>query len=142
MIVLSVIAVALSVTCIFDFDDADRKLCDAGVYDLLTPELIEIYEREIACEKVVSQKTESQLARSAERLSVDVKKLKAIILLQDLAGRVNKDVSLDTLAKMNEVKLFGFFKQCGEAYLSTQSDERRAELNRMLSEQLPFPINF
>jgi len=41
----AVIAIALSVFAVFDFNDAERRLCDAGVYDMLSPELVEITER-------------------------------------------------------------------------------------------------
>ena len=138
----AVIAIAISVFAVFDFNDAERRLCDAGVYEMLTPELVETYEREIAGESVVSGKTQAQLDRAASRLKIDVNKLKAIMLLQDLAGRVNRDISLDELAAMNDMKLLGLLKQCGDEYLSTLTDERRAELKKILAECVKFPIKF
>ena len=101
-----------------------------------------MYEREIAGESVVSDKTQAQLKRMAGRLSVDLNKLKALMLLQDLAGMVNRDISLEELAAMNDMKLFAFFRQCGEEYLSTVPDERKEELKKMLSDCIKLPINF
>lgn len=141
LILISCLAVVLAVCVLADFNDAEYKLCDAGVYEMLTPELVEMYEREIAGEPVVSQKTTAQLARLAQRYNIEVNKLKAIMLLQDLAGKVNRDISLAELAAMNEMKLFAFFKQCGDEYLSTQSEERKAELKKMLADAIPFSVN-
>lgn len=139
LILISCLAVVLAacVLSVSDFNDAERKLCDAGVYEMLTPELVEMYEREIAGESVVSQKTPAQLTRLAQRYNIEVNKLKAIMLLQDLAGKVDKEISLAELAAMNEMKLFAFFKQCGDAYLSTQSEERKTELKKMLADAVP-----
>ena len=142
MTAFAVIAIAISVFAVFDFNDAERRLCDAGVYDMLTPELVETYEREIAGESVVSGKTQAQLVRAASRLKIEINKLKAIMLLQDLAGRVNKDISLDELAAMNDIKLLSLLKQYGDEYLSTLTDERRAELKKILSDSVKLPIKF
>ena len=138
----AVIAIALSVFAVFDFNDAERRLCDAGVYDMLSPELVEIYEREIAGQSIVSSKTQAQLDRAAGRIGIDINKLKAIMLLQDLAGRVNRDISLDELAAMSDIKLLGFFKQCGDEYLATLTEERRSELKKMLTDCIKFPVRF
>lgn len=142
MTILAVAVIALGVFMVFDMDGAERKLCDAGVYDILTPELVEMYEREIAGESIVSDKTASQLERSAGRLGVDVNKLKALMLLQDLASKVNKDISLSELSAMNDMKLLGFFKQCAEDYMSTLPEERREELKKMVADAVKIPIIF
>lgn len=142
MIFIAVLAVTMSAFAVFDLDNAERRLCEAGVYDMLSDELIEMYEREIAGEQIVSNKTATQLERTAGRLGIDAKKLKAIMLLQDLASKVSNDVSLSELAAMSDIKLLGFFKQNGEAYLDTLSEERRQELKQMLSDTLKLPIKF
>lgn len=136
-ILLLIVAAAFMGTAIYTFESGERQLCSAaGVYDLLTPKMIEIYETEIAGESVVSEMSASVLARAAERFGISAKKLKAIILLQDLAARVGQSASLGELAAMNDLKLFAFFKQCAEKYLSAQPEGRRQELERLLKDAL------
>ena len=142
MTILAVAVIALGVFMVFDMEGAERRLCDAGVYDMLTPELVEMYEREIAGESVVSNKTAAQLERSASRLGVDLNKLKALMLLQDLASKVDRDISLSELAAMSDIKLFGFFKQCADDYMSTLPEARRDEIRKMVSDALKIPIVF
>ena len=142
IIAIAVAVIALCTFMVFDMEGAERRLCDAGVYDMLTPELVEMYEREIAGESVVSHKTQSQLERSAGRLGVEVNKLKALMLLQDLASKVDSDISLNDLAAMNDMKLLGFAKQCADKYMSGLSDERREELKKMISGAVKIPVVF
>ncbi|MDE7281421.1 MAG: hypothetical protein K2N36_06745, partial [Ruminiclostridium sp.] len=107
-----------------------------GVYDLLTDELIQTYETEIAGETIVSDKSASQLKRIADRLNISVEKLRAIMLLQDLAGKTGRNVSLSELADMSDIKLFTLLKDCGDDYMSTLTPERRAELEQKLKKSL------
>ncbi len=127
---LAVIAIAACAFAVFDFDDAERRYCEAGVYDLLNDNLIDMYESEIAGERIVSDKSASQLKRTADRLGISAEKLKAIMLLQDLAGKTGRNASLSELAQMGDLKLLGYFKQCAKEYLATLPEERRAELEQ------------
>ena len=142
IIAVAVAMIALCTFMVFDMEGAERRLCDAGVYDILTPELVEMYEREIAGESVVSHKTQSQLERSAGRLGVELSKLKALMLIQDLASKADSDISLDELASMSDIKLLGFAKQCAEKYMSGLSEERREELKKMISGAVKIPVVF
>lgn len=140
--ILAVAVIALGVFMVFDLEGAERRLCDAGVYDVLTPELIEMYEREIAGESIISNKTPSQLERSAGRLGVELSKLRALMLIQDLASKADSDISLNELASMNDMKLLAFAKQCAEKYASGLSEERREELKKMISGAVKIPVVF
>ncbi len=103
----------------------ERQVCEAkSVYSLITPEIIEFYETEIANEKVLSNKSNSQITRTAKALSIDVDKTKAIILLQDFASRTGDSVNLSDLAKMNELKLLSFAKERVDIYLKDLPPER------------------
>ena len=134
--VLSVALVLAIVTAgtlaIFDMNSATRRYCNAGVYDMLNPSLIELYESEIFGEEVLSGKSQAQLERAANKLGISVEKLKAITLLQDFAAMTGRNVSLTDLAEMNDVKLIGYFKQCADDYLKTITPERRSELEQKL----------
>ena len=133
-----IVAAMLFSAAVFTFDgEENRKLCSAAsVYDMLNPRIIEIYETEIAGESVVSDMSAATLSRTADRLGISVEKLKAVLMLQDLAARVGRSVSLNELAAMNDLKLFTFFKQCAEDYLSTQPEGRRQELEKLLKDAL------
>ena len=66
----------------------DKNVCEAGsVFDLLTPKVVEFYEKEIAGEKVLSQKSDAQLASIAKRYDITVQKARAVIVLYDFANR-------------------------------------------------------
>ena len=103
----------------------------SSIYDKITPELIELYESEIAGENVVSGKSDVQLTRLANKLGVGRSKLNALLIVQDLAARANDPIGLSSLAKMSDIALIKFAKQCADAYLATQSSERREELKKL-----------
>lgn len=130
------IAIAVGVFATFDFDGAPKKYCEAGVYDLLNADVIELYETDIAGEKIISNQSATQLARKASRLDIPVEKLKAVLLLQDFAGRTGRSVNLSELAEMSDLKLLALFKQCADDYLGTQPQGRRAELEQKLKKCL------
>ena len=132
VIVLSVFISALCFAAVYQNEECDRQLCDAsGIYDMLNEDIVKLYEKEIAGESIVSGASSSQLDRNAKRFNVDVQKLKAIMLLQDLAAKSGRNVSLAELAAMNDLKLISYFKQCAKDYLLTLPQERQEELERM-----------
>lgn len=115
----------------------EKQVCDAqSVYSLITPEIINFYETEIANEKVLSNKTETQLKRTAKALSIDVDKTRAIILLQDFASRTGDSVNLSTLAKMNDLKVLSFAKERVDVYLRDLPPERVEYLKSTLKSLL------
>lgn len=103
-----------------------------SVYDMLTPELISLYEREIALCPVVSNKSAAMLERTAQSLGISTAKLKTIMLLQDLAAKLGEDVSLSRLAEMSDMELLIYAKDRGAAYANSLSPKRREELKSML----------
>lgn len=135
---ITVISVILTVACfaaVYQYDDCKRQLCDAaGIYDMLNDDLVKLYEKEIAGDKVVTGASGAQLERNAKRFNVDVQKLKAIMLLQDFAAKSGRNVSIAELAAMNDLKLISYFKQCAVDYLSTLPQERQEELTRMFKD--------
>ena len=64
------------------YEAKDKNVCEAGsVFDLLTPKVVEFYEKEIAGEKVLSDKSDAQLASIAKRYDITVQKASAVIVL-------------------------------------------------------------
>jgi len=118
-------------------ESEEELLCSAReIYDVLTPELIAMYEREISGKKILSDMSEKRLQRSAEKLGISISKMRAVILLQDLASRSGKNVSVSELAAMNEFKFIGYVKTCADDYLATLPEERQQELKQMLKDAL------
>lgn len=94
----------------------------------VTPELIGTYEENIAKEPFVSEASPAKLRRLSRRLSVSEQKLKALMLLQDLAARSGDNVSLEELAALGDSDLIKTAKRYMEAYGETLSEEERESL--------------
>lgn len=94
----------------------------------VTPELIGTYEENIAKEPFVSEASPAKLRRLSRRLSVSEQKLKALMLLQDLAARSGDNVSLEDLAALGDSDLIKTVKRYMEAYGETLSEEERESL--------------
>lgn len=94
----------------------------------VTPELIGTYEENIAKEPFVSEASPAKLRRLSRRLSVSEQKLKALMLLQDLAARSGDNVSLEDLAALGDSDLIKTAKRYMEAYGETLSEEERESL--------------
>lgn len=109
------------------------NVCEAyDMYDTLTPEIIQLYEEEIAGEQIVSNKSQERLERLAQTLGISLSKTKAVLLLQDFASRTGESMSLSALAKMNDMKLISFAKQRASVYLSGLTPERKEYLSNKL----------
>lgn len=104
--------------------------------DLVTPQLIQMYETEIAGKKVVSNMSEAKLMSVANKFSISENKTRAVYILLDLASRTGKEYTFDQLAKMDEWSLFAAAKSCGEIYFAAQTPERQEELKQMLKNAL------
>lgn len=99
-----------------------------SVYDRITPEMIELYEKEIAGEKFLSDAHPAKLVKLAGKLGVGLQKLKALMVLQDLAARTGENFKLTDLAAMGDADLIKTAKRCCKAYGDTLTDERKSEL--------------
>lgn len=114
-----------------------QPICQAyDVYDMLTPQLIELYEKEIAECQIVSGKSQRQLERISKTLNISLNKAKAFLLLQDFASRTGDSVSLSTLAKMSDMEIFAFAKQRAEVYQTTITPERKEYLINLIKANL------
>ncbi len=111
---------------------AESPAYGTSVYDLLTPELISMYEREISLCPIVGNKPEAFLERTAQNLGISTAKLKAVMLLQDLAARLDENVSLSHLAAMSDLELIVYAKERATTYANTLAPERREQLKSML----------
>lgn len=112
----------------------------AGIADWalnkITPEAIRAYEEEIAGEPFISSLSADTLARMAKNLGVEVRKLKALMLLKDLAGRTGADFTLKQLAERGDWELIKLARKYGKAYYDTLSKEERDVLKDKFKEFL------
>lgn len=135
--VFSVLLLLCAATAGITLKCSCSKVCDAyDMYDALKPEIIQLYEEEIAGEKIVSNKSQERLERLAGTLGISVGKTKAVLLLQDFASRTGESMSLSALAKMNDIKLITFAKQRADIYLSALDPEKREYLVNKLKSVL------
>lgn len=102
-----------------------------SIYDKIGPEMIKLYEDEIAGEPIVSGISAANIARTAERLNIEQSKLRVLYVVQDIAVRVGKRISLDELAAMTDIAVFIYAKNCGEEYAKSLSPERREQLKQL-----------
>lgn len=114
------------------FVGTEETAYGGSIYDLLSPDIIEIYEREISLCPVVSDTSAAMIERTAKTLGISEAKLKTVMLIQDLASRLDEDISLSRLAEMSDIELFIYAKDRGTAYANTLSPERREELKSLL----------
>ena len=135
--IIIVAVAALTGAAVYGFDGGERQLCRAaGIYDMLSPALVELYETEIAGESIISNISQSQLTRTANRLGITVEKLRAVLLLQDFAVKAGRSAGLDELSAMNDIQIISYAKQCADIYLSTLPQQRREELEQKLKAAL------
>lgn len=112
---------------------APREVADAGICDLLTPEIVKFYEEEIAKEQVLSSKSEQNVKAIAIRFGIDEQKAKCAILLFDFSKRTGGGITFPEIADMSEFKMLAFAKQRGEIYGQTLDKEDKEELKQKAS---------
>lgn len=125
------LVVALFVIC--GCFSAPREVAEAGLCDLLTPEIVKFYEEEIAKEQVLSSKSEQNVKAIATRFEIDEQKAKCAVLLFDFSKRTGGGITFPEIANMSEFKMLAFAKQRGEIYGQTLSKEDKEELKQKAS---------
>lgn len=134
-ILIAILAVLLAGICLIGACQAatlNSEAYAASIYDKLTPELIALYEREIALAPIVSAKPQAYFEKLSGELGISQGKLKTIMLLQDLAAKSGENVSLSALAAKSDFELIFYAKDKGIAYANTLPQERREQLKSML----------
>ncbi len=109
------------------------EVAEAGICDLLTPEVVKFYEEEIAKEQILSSKSEQNIKAIAQRFDIDEQKAKCAILIFDFSKRTGGGITFPEIVNMSEFKMLIFAKQRGEIYGQTLCKEDKAELKRKAS---------
>ena len=116
--------------CVF----APCKVANAGLCNLLTPEIVAFYEEEIAKEAVLSNKSDDYVAAIATRYGIGLSKAKCAILLYDLANRTGGGTTFPEIARMSEFKMLAFARQKGLIFSQDLPEQEKERLKRRASE--------
>ncbi len=106
------------------------------MYDMLTPKIIKLYEDEISHKPVVSNMSQKQLARLADRFGISVQKTKTILVLQDLIAQTGDSVNISELASMSNSEIIKCGKKYMDKYGERFTDEQKEELKQKLKEAM------
>lgn len=111
-------------------EDGTQISCGISEYVLgkITPEFIALYEEKVAHADVVTGMSEAELSLAADNLGIDVRKMKALLLLQDLVSRTSRPVPVSVLADMSDGDLLRLARKSAKAYASSLSESEREEL--------------
>ena len=99
-----IIALFVLFGCVF----APCKVANAGLCNLLTPEIVAFYEEEIAKEAVLSNKSDDYVAAIATIYGMGLSKAKCAILLYDLANRTGGGTTFPEIARRSECTMLAF----------------------------------
>ncbi len=127
--ILALFAVGIA----FGYFCGERRVAEAGLFDMLTPEMVEFYETEIAKEKVLSSKSDRTVRAIAARYGIDEQKARCVILLYDFAKRTGGGVDFPEIAKMSEYKMFALAKQRSDVFVAKLTDEEKERLKQKAS---------
>lgn len=134
-ILKATLVVIIVATCAFVavFGMFGDNVCAAGggMYDIVNDNIIKMYESEISLAPVASDKSQQWLDTMAARLGVCANKLKAALLLSDLAARVGESKSFTEIAAMKDIALLQYAKNLADKYLAAQPEQRRAYLKSL-----------
>lgn len=120
-------------------ENVGKNVCSAGsIFDMITPEVVAFYENEIAGEKVLSNKTDAQLAGIAKRYDISVAKAKGVIVTYDFAKRTGGGIDFPSIAKMSDMKMLAFVKDRTEIYTAEFTKEQKEELKQKAMDALGF----
>ncbi len=111
----------------------------ASAYDIfakLNDDIIKMYEEDIAKNDFISSMKEEQLNALAITLNISIPKLKAVLIIKDLAFRVGEHKALEDLAKMRDLSLISYAKTLADKYGDTLPDTEKEQLKQKLKSVL------
>ncbi len=105
----------------------------ASIFNILTPEIVELYENDIAKKSVVSHISAVELNNICRKYKIPANKARALLIISDFSKMVGMDKDMAMLLDMNDLQIMRFARQCGEEYEKTLSPEKKAELKEKVS---------
>lgn len=91
-------------------------------YDMINDKHIELYENEIAGEKVVSQLNKEMLAKMAQNYGVPVEKMKTALVFKHALNSAGVDITLEKAASLTPGEIYSYGKVYVK-YLKTVKSE-------------------
>lgn len=105
-----------------------RVACASGIEDMVTDELIEFYEKEIAKDAFISSMTTMKKNRLMSAYDINEKRLYLTLILQDLGARVDNHKDFNQIAQMNDKQLFSYGKTLVLSFIDTLTEGEKARL--------------
>lgn len=137
---VSVFIFAIAIVLPLCFAQSDG-VCDGfSIYAILSDDIIDFYETEIAGEKVVSDKTQKQIANIANRYGVEENKAKGLLIVYDLCERTGDRVDFPTLAKMRDSQIMQLIKDRARVYEQSLDEQSKARLKEKSKGLLGFAV--
>ena len=128
-VVVTISALAFVFARSISSDNAETKVARAsGIEDMVTDELIEFYEKEIAKDTFISSMTTMKKNRLMSAYDISEKRLYLTLILQDLGARVDDHKDFNQIAQMNDKQLFSYGKTLVLSYIDTLTEEEKARL--------------
>ena len=110
-------------------DNPETRVARAsGIEDMVTDELIEFYEKEIAKDNFISSMTTMKKNRLMSAYDINEKRLYLTLILQDLGARVDNHKDFNQIAQMNDKQLFSYGKTLVLSFIDTLTEEEKARL--------------
>ncbi len=100
------------------------------IFDMLSDEIIVLFEQEIAKKPVVSNMNEKAIEALADKYQISVQKTKTILLLHNLCEKSGDCVTIGELATMRDGDILKLGKSVVDDYCKTLSDEQKQELKQ------------
>ena len=128
-VVVTISALAFVFARSISSDNAETKVARAsGIEDMVTDELIEFYEKEIAKDTFISSMTTMKKNRLMSAYDISEKRLYLTLILQDLGARVDDHKDFNQIAQMNDKQLFSYGKTLVLSFIDTLTEEEKARL--------------
>lgn len=106
-----------------------------NIYSLVTPKIINFYERNIAGHPVASNIKGEQRVKMMEEYGIkSTSKLSGLLIIQNLVKINGGNIDLATLSKMKDGDVFALAKKNMETYKNSLSPEQKKQLDAKFNE--------
>lgn len=137
---VSVFIIAIVMALPLCFAQSEGVCNGFSIYAILSDDIINFYETEIAGKKVVSDKTQKQIENIANRYDIEENKAKGLLIVYDLCERTGDRVDFPTLAKMRDSQIVQLIKDRARVYEQSLDEVSKSRLKEKCKELLGFAV--
>lgn len=112
------------------FGCADSTAHAADMFDMFTEEHVKLYEEEIAGKKIVSNLSQKQLQKTADKHNISIDKLKKVLIFQDAVKTLGANYSVEQILNMRSSEIF----RCAKNYIDWLKKNKSEEEFEAISE--------